>query len=151
MDRKLVLILSEESISWYICKNHSELRADIVFSDQSNGLVNFIQYNSWFRKLPNLHKAMHNGNMHASRSNKITYSFREKFLFLRNIDTIIKTQIIHQMKDIHHCRILNISIGLFIKLFKSYMKTCQSLHHIKTHKISIINKDSKSFSIRFCK
>lgn len=98
-----------------MCKNHNEVKVDIVFCDRDNGLVNVIQYSSWFRKLPNLHKAIHNGSMHASKSNKIIYSFREKFLFLRNIDTRIKTQVIHQMNDIHHSRILNISIGLFIK------------------------------------
>ena len=30
------------------------------------------------------------------------------------------------------------------------MNTCQSLHQTKTHKIRIMNNDSKSFSSKFC-
>ena len=119
-------------------------------SDRSKGFVNLIQYNSWFKKLPNLHSAIHNGSMQANKSNRIIYSFRVNFFLQENIENKINTHRIHQMNDIHHCRILNISIGFSMKFLKSYISTCQSLHQIKTHKISMINNDSKSFSKRFC-
>ena len=89
--------------------------------------------------------------MQASKSNKIINSFRENFLLCKSRDTQIITHNNHQMKDIHHCQTFIISIGLFRKYLKSYISTCHSLHHIKTHKMSIMNNVSRSFSNSVCK
>jgi hypothetical protein len=74
-----------------------------------------IQYNSWFKKFHNLQNAMHSGNMQHNRSSRIMNSFRENFLFQMNIVTQSTTPNIHPIKDIHHCQILSMFIGLFMK------------------------------------
>ena len=74
-----------------------------------------IQNSSWFRKFHNLHNAIHRGNIHANKSNNIMNSFREKFFFRISIEIQSITHKIHQMKDIHHCRTLNMFQGLFKK------------------------------------
>ena len=78
------------------------------------------------------------------------YSFRENFFFRMKRVTQSTTHNIHPMKDIHHCHILNISNGLSMKYWKSYISTCPSLHQIKTHRIKMMNKVSRSFSSKFC-
>ena len=89
--------------------------------------------------------------MQHNNSNSIINSFRENFFFKIKIVTHRTTHNIHPMKDIHHCQILKASIGFSAKLWKSYINTWPNLHQIKTHKIKIINKLSKSFSNKFCK
>ena len=78
-------------------------------------------------------------------------SFRENFFFFKKMKTQIITHIIHPIKDIHHCRNFSISIGLFMKYSRSYINTCHNLHHIKTHRMSIMNSVSRSFFSKFCK
>ena len=87
----------------------------IVHSVRQNGLLNIIQYNSWFKKFQSLHNAIHNGRIQANKSSKITDSFRENFFFRKSSDVQIITHNNHQMNDIHHCQILIISMGLFKK------------------------------------
>ena len=106
-----------------MCKNPSEVKVHIVHSDRQNALLNTIQYNSWFKKFHSLQNAIHNGNMQHNKSNRIIYSFRENFFFRMNKLTQSTTHNIPPMKDIHHCQILNISNGLFMKYWKSYIST----------------------------
>ncbi len=120
-------------------------------SVRQNVLLNTIQYNSWFKKFHSLQNDIHNGNMQHNKSNRITNSFRENFFFHIKIVNQRTTPNIHPMKDIHHCQILNISSGFSTKYWKSYIKTWPSLHQIKTHRIRMINKVSKSFSSKFCR
>ena len=88
--------------------------------------------------------------MQHNKSNKIIYSFRENFLYRIERVTQRTTHNIHQMNDIHPCQILKASSGLSMKYWKSYINTCPNLHQIRTHKIRMMNKVSRSFSRRFC-